>query len=94
MPPPLKSNPPPTVSEPTLAPGAMVPGEARPWMITLLLCLFAGGLGAHRFYTGHTVIGIVQLVTCGGLGFWALFDLIMIITGKYTDAQGRLLVKT
>lgn len=81
---------------PGQAPGAgpMVAGDGKPWMTTLLLCLFAGGLGVHRFYTGHTVIGIVQLLTGGGCGVWALIDLIMILTGKFTDAQGRPLVKT
>ena len=29
-------------------------------LITILLCWFLGILGVHRFYTGHTIIGIIQ----------------------------------
>ena len=67
--------------------------QQKDWLTTLLLCLFLGGLGVHRFYTGHTGIGIVQLLTLGGCGIWALVDLIMIITGKFMDASGQPLLK-
>jgi hypothetical protein len=69
------------------------PGEPKSWMTTLLLAIFVGYLGVHRFYTGHTMLGVVQLVTCGGFGIWQWIDVIFILMGKYTDAQGRPLVK-
>jgi TM2 domain-containing membrane protein YozV len=76
-------------------PGAMTAGgPPKQFMITLLLALFAGYFGAHRFYTGHTMFGVIQLFTGGGCGLWQLYDIIMIVTGKYTDAQGRPLVKS
>lgn len=66
-------------------------GEGIDWLTTLLLCLFLGALGVHRFYTKHIGIGIVQLLTFGGCGIWVLIDFIMIVTNKYKDADGNLL---
>ncbi len=60
-------------------------------MTTALLCFFLGYLGVHRFYTGHTKVGIIQLLTGGGLGIWALWDFIQILRGKYVDNEGHLL---
>jgi len=57
----------------------------------LLLCFFLGVLGVHRFYVGKIGTGILQLVTLGGLGIWALIDMIMIILQKFTDGQGNTL---
>lgn len=67
-------------------------GEKK-WMTALLLCIFLGGFGAHRFYVGKTGTGVVWLLTCGALsvGYW--IDLIMILTGKFTDKNGNALVK-
>lgn len=64
-------------------------GMQKSWLATVLLCQFLGTLGVHRFYTGRIVSGIFQLLTFGGLGIWTLIDLIMIITGSFTDNFGR-----
>ncbi len=69
-------------------------GLGKPWLTTLLLCGFVGGIGAHRFYTGHTGIGVVQLLTLGGCGIWTIIDFITIVTGSFKDSDGNLLVKT
>jgi len=61
-------------------------------LVALLLCLFLGGIGVHRFYVGKIGTGILQIVTFGGFfGIWPLIDLIMIAVGKFADKQGKVL---
>ena len=64
-------------------------GEGKSQLIALILVIFVGGMGIHRFYLGYTWQGIVQLLTLGGCGIWSLIDLIRIITGdlKPKDAE-------
>lgn len=79
------------------APGMMQgQGGGKPKMMTLILAILPaafGICGVHRFYTGHIGIGIVQLLTFGGCGIWQLIDIISIITRKYTDSEGRQLLR-
>jgi TM2 domain-containing membrane protein YozV len=58
-----------------------------------LLCLFFGIFGAHRFYVGKVGTGVLQLLTLGGAGIWALVDLILIIVGAFTDKSGQKITK-
>jgi TM2 domain-containing membrane protein YozV len=58
-------------------------------LAALLLCIFFGVFGVHRFYVGKVGTGILQLITIGGLGIWAMVDVILIVVGSFTDADGR-----
>ncbi|HSD07893.1 DUF4236 domain-containing protein [Flavobacterium sp.] len=59
---------------------------------TALLCFFFGLIGIHRFYTGHSLIGVLQIFTFGGFGLWVIIDFILIITGNFKDSNGNFLV--
>ncbi len=59
-------------------------------LTALLLCLFLGALGAHRFYVGKIGTALLFPITLGGfLGVWWIYDLVMITTGEFTDSEGR-----
>lgn len=60
-------------------------------VVALILCIFLGGLGVHRFYVGKIGTGIAMVLTLGGLGIWVLFDFVMICMSKFTDQDGNAL---
>ena len=63
----------------------------KSFVSTLVLCLLLGGLGVHRFYVGKVGTGIFMLLTLGGLGIWALIDLIRIAIQKFEDGEGAVI---
>ena len=65
----------------------------KSWVVALLLCFFFGGAGIHRFYLGKIGTGILMLITCGGAGIWTLIDFIMLVLGKATDKDGKVVTK-
>lgn len=69
------------------------PTGSKSWLATLLLAIFLGGLGVHRFYTGKVGTGILMIITIGGLGVWYLIDIIMVATGSFKDKQGLALAR-
>lgn len=49
-----------------------------PTMI-LVVSILAGSLGIDRFLIGDTGLGVGKLLTCGGLGIWAIIDWFLIM---------------
>lgn len=64
-------------------------GSTRRIQPLLLLHHFLGIFGAHRFYAGKIGTGILQLLTFGGFGIWALIDFLLIVCNSFTDAEGK-----
>ena len=65
----------------------------KDFVVLVLLSVLVGPLGIDRFYLGKYVTGVLKLITGGGLLIWWLIDLFLIVTGKMTDAQGRVVIK-
>ena len=72
---------------------APAPAQGKDWLTTLLLAILLGNFGVDRFYTGHTMLGVFKLLTCGGLGIWWLVDVILVAAGSYKDSAGNPLLK-
>lgn len=58
----------------------------------LILCIFFGILGFHRFYVRRFFTGLLNLITGGFLGIWTIVDLIRINNNKFTDKKGNYLI--
>lgn len=81
-------------------PQTVLTGPRKSKALAAVLALVLGVFGAHRFYLGHTMVGIAMLV-CTALGLtlcgifvvgtlvWAIIDMVMILTDGLRDADGR-----
>lgn len=86
---------PPKQTSTIVTPPPATPSAGQPpkrYATALLLSVLTGGLGADRFYLGYTGLGVLKLITGGGLGIWALIDSIRLIKGTYGAADKQPLV--
>jgi len=67
------------------------PASPKSRLAATLLAFFFGVIGVHRFYVGKIGTGVLMIVTLGGLGLWALIDLIVILVGSFRDKEERVL---
>ncbi len=63
----------------------------KSWITTLLLCVFLGIFGIHRFYAGKIGTGLIWMFTGGAFLIGWVADIILIATGKFKDKNGRLI---
>lgn len=75
------------VPEPT-KPVRTMPKQ-RHYLATFFLSFLWGAFGVDRMYMGYWGLGILKLITLGGLGIWAFIDFIFVSTGFMKDRQGR-----
>lgn len=54
----------------------------------LILSILVGGLGIDRFYLGYTGIGVLKLLTGGGLGILWIIDILNIANGQLGPSDG------
>jgi len=69
--------------------------QEKDWLTALLLAIFVGTFGIHRFYVNKIGTGILMLLLCwtGIATIWAVIDIIMLATGSFKDKNGKKIVR-
>lgn len=70
-----------------------VVSKQRHFLAVFFLSFIWGGFGVDRFYLGKIGTGILKLLTFGGVGVWAAYDLTLIMKGLMRDKQGNELLE-
>lgn len=73
-----KTNPQIVINNSNTINGAYGKKQCDKW-IALLLCIFLGFLGGHKFYEGKTGLGILYIFTAGLFGIGVFVDFIVIL---------------
>lgn len=60
----------------------------KSYTATLLLAIFFGFAGFHRFYVGKVGTGLLWFLTAGMFVFGWLIDVFTVLAGNFTDKQG------
>ncbi len=82
----------PSCGHPMKAGSATVTNKAvsqKSRLAVVLLCLFLGWIGIHRFYVGKAGTGVLFIFFGWNvLSIWVLVDFIMACVGSFTDKSG------
>lgn len=70
-----------------------VPISRKDKTIVIVLAIFLGYLGIHRFYVGKVGTGIIWFLTAGVFVFGWIYDIIKILSGTFTDGAGLVIRK-
>jgi TM2 domain-containing membrane protein YozV len=78
----------PTQYDPADEPDAELPqASERSRSVALVLGMLGGVFGLHRFYVGRNQSGVIMALTFGGLGMWWLYDMVVLVSGEFRDAD-------
>ena len=66
----------------------MVYASSKSRTVALLLCVFFGIFGVHRFYLGRYAFGVLYLLTFACLGIGWIVDIVLLAMGKMKDRNG------
>lgn len=73
-----KSNPQVIINNSNTINGNIGRKQCDKW-VALLLCIFLGFFGGHKFYEGKGGMGVLYIFTCGLFGIGIIVDLITIL---------------
>lgn len=73
-------------------PAAQKGGKNMSKLAAVLITVFLGELGVHRFMSGKIGTGILWLLTAGCFGIGWIVDIIQVATGNFTKKDGTLWV--
>jgi TM2 domain. len=60
----------------------------KSYAVTLVLAIFSGFAGFHRFYVGKVGTGLLWFLTAGMFVFGWLIDIFTVLAGNFTDKAG------